>query len=113
MKAIAPKVDALLVIGAPNSSNSKRLVEVGAKSGCAHAALVRRADDIDWNWFATASAVGLTAGASAPETLVEEVVAAFRARFDLTVEEVRTATETVTFRPPRILREPAKAEASA
>lgn len=107
VKEIAPKIDALLVIGAPNSSNSKRLVEVGKRAGCPHAELVRRASDIDWNWFGTARAVGVTAGASAPEELVREVVDAFAARFDLTVETVETAVENVVFRPPRVLRETA------
>ncbi|MCI4664661.1 MAG: 4-hydroxy-3-methylbut-2-enyl diphosphate reductase [Neomegalonema sp.] len=108
VKEIAPKIDALLVIGAPNSSNSKRLVEVGDKAGCPHAVLVQRAADIDWNWFATASAVGVTAGASAPEELVREVVDAFAARFDLSVETVETAVENVVFRPPRVLTEAAE-----
>ncbi len=107
VKAIAPRADALLVIGAPNSSNSKRLVEVGARAGCAYAQLVRRADDIDWRALDGAKAVGITAGASAPEVLVDEVVDAFRARFDVTVEGVQTAVENVEFKVPRVLREPA------
>ena len=74
VKAIAPKVQAILVVGAPNSSNSRRLVEVGAKAGCAHAQLVQRATDIDWRALDGVSHVGITAGASAPETLVEEVI---------------------------------------
>ena len=110
VKAMAGEIDALLVIGAPNSSNSKRLVEVGAKAGCPHAVLVRSADDIDWNWFAETRAVGITAGASAPEELVQGVVDAFKARFDVTLEVVETVKEDVTFRPPRILREEAAAE---
>ncbi|MBX2854777.1 MAG: 4-hydroxy-3-methylbut-2-enyl diphosphate reductase [Rhodobacteraceae bacterium] len=106
VKAMAPKIDAMLVVGAPNSSNSKRLVEVGAKAGCPHAALVQRAADIDWNWFAAGvSAVGVTAGASAPETLVNEVVDAFRERYDVSVEVVETAVENVEFKPPRVLRQ--------
>lgn len=107
VKAVAPKIDALLVIGAPNSSNSKRLVEVGAAAGCGYAMLIQRAADIDWRALATARAVGLTAGASAPEVLVTEVIDAFRARFDLTVDLVETAVEDVEFKVPRILREPA------
>ncbi len=106
VKAIAPRIDALLVIGAPNSSNSKRLVEVGKAAGCGFATLVRRADDIDWNWLKGASAVGVTAGASAPEELVDEVLAALGARFDVRLETVETAVENVEFKPPRILREP-------
>ncbi len=107
VKAIAPKVDALLVIGAPNSSNSRRLVEVGQGAGCGHAQLVQRAEDIDWRALEGSRAVGLTAGASAPEVLVEEVVNAFRARWDVTLETVETAQERVEFKVPRVLREPA------
>lgn len=107
VKAIAGRIDALLVIGAPNSSNSMRLVEVGRAAGCAYSQLVQRAADIDWRALQTARAVGLTAGASAPEELVNEVIAAFRARFDVTLEQVETATETVEFKVPRLLREPA------
>ncbi|WP_347312406.1 4-hydroxy-3-methylbut-2-enyl diphosphate reductase [Defluviimonas sp. SAOS-178_SWC] len=107
VKAVAPKIDALLVIGAPNSSNSKRLVEVGQAAGCAYAQLVQRADDIDWRALGAAKAVGVTAGASAPEILVNEVIDAFRARFDVTLELVETALENVEFKVPRVLREPA------
>ena len=106
VKAVADRIDALLVIGAPNSSNSRRLVEVGRAAGCPYAQLVQRAVDIDWRALAGARAVGLTAGASAPEVLVTEVLDAFRARYDLTVEPVETAVETVEFKVPRILREP-------
>ena len=104
VKAIAPKVDALLVIGAPNSSNSQRLVEVGRRAGCGYSQLVQRAADIDWRALDGARAVGITAGASAPEELVEEVVDAFRARYDVTERRVETATETIEFKVPRILR---------
>ena len=107
VKAIAPKVQAILVVGAPNSSNSRRLVEVGAKAGCAHAQLVQRATDIDWRALDGVSHVGITAGASAPETLVEEVIDAFRDRYAVTVEPVETAVERVEFKVPRVLREPA------
>ncbi|MDU8943926.1 4-hydroxy-3-methylbut-2-enyl diphosphate reductase [Ovoidimarina sediminis] len=107
VKAMAPRVDAMLVIGAPNSSNSKRLVEVGRAAGCAYAQLVQRADDIDWRALEGISSVGLTAGASAPEVLVNEVIDAFRARYDVTVEPVETAVERVEFKVPRVLREPA------
>ena len=107
VKAMAPKIDALLVIGAPNSSNSKRLVEVGEGAGCSYAQLVQRAADIDWRALSGARAVGLTAGASAPEVLVNEVIDAFRDRHDLTVEMVETAVENVEFKVPRVLREPA------
>jgi 4-hydroxy-3-methylbut-2-enyl diphosphate reductase len=107
VKAMAPRIDALLVIGAPNSSNSLRLVEVGRAAGCAYAQLIRRAEDIDWRALAGARAVGLTAGASAPEVLVDEVIAAFAARYALTREIVETAVERVEFKVPRVLREPA------
>jgi 4-hydroxy-3-methylbut-2-enyl diphosphate reductase len=107
VKVIAPKIDALLVIGAPNSSNSRRLVEVGQAAGCAYAQLVQRAEDIDWRALQGIRAVGVTAGASAPEVLVNEVIDAFRTRFDTTVELVETAQEMVEFKVPRILREPA------
>jgi 4-hydroxy-3-methylbut-2-enyl diphosphate reductase len=107
VKAIAPRIDALVVIGAPNSSNSRRLVEVGRAAGCPHAELVQRAADIDWRPLAGIRAVGVTAGASAPEVLVTEVIDAFRARYAVTVESVETAVERVEFKVPRVLREPA------
>ncbi|MBD3676888.1 MAG: 4-hydroxy-3-methylbut-2-enyl diphosphate reductase [Rhodobacteraceae bacterium] len=107
VKAMAPDCDALLVIGAPNSSNSKRLVEVASRAGCKYAQLVQRATDIDWRALEGIRSVGLTAGASAPEVLVNEVIDAFRARFDVTVETVETAQERVEFKVPRVLREPA------
>ena len=105
VKAVAPKIDALLVIGAPNSSNSRRLVEVGKAAGCAYSQLVMRASEIDWRAMDGISAVGVTAGASAPEVLINEVIDAFRARFDVTVEIVETAQENVEFKVPRVLRE--------
>ncbi|BBU54563.1 4-hydroxy-3-methylbut-2-enyl diphosphate reductase [Mameliella alba] len=107
VKALAPKADALLVVGAPNSSNSKRLVEVGRRAGCAYSQLVQRATDIDWRALEGIGSVGITAGASAPEVLIEEVIDAFRARYDVTVELVETAQENVEFKVPRVLREPA------
>ena len=107
VKAMAGKIDALLVIGAPNSSNSKRLVEVGANAGCGYAQLIQRATDIDWRALEGIRSIGITAGASAPEVLVNEVIDAFRARFDTVVEMVETAVENVEFKVPRILREPA------
>ena len=105
VKAMAPLIDALLVIGAPNSSNSRRLVEVGRAAGCAYAQLVMRADQIDWRAITGARAVGVTAGASAPEVLVDEVIAAFRDRYEVTLELVETARENVEFKVPRVLRE--------
>ncbi len=107
VKAVAPKIDALLVIGAPNSSNSKRLVEVGAAAGCGYAMLIQRAADIDWRALQGIRSLGLTAGASAPEVLVNEVIEAFRTRFEVTVDLVETAVEDIEFKVPKILREPA------
>ncbi|MCK8485133.1 4-hydroxy-3-methylbut-2-enyl diphosphate reductase [Aliiroseovarius sp. S2029] len=107
VKAVAPKVDALLVIGAPNSSNSRRLVEVARANGCDYAMLVQRANEIDWRAIDGIQTVGLTAGASAPQVLVDEVIDAFRDRYDVTVERVETAQENVEFKVPRVLREPA------
>jgi 4-hydroxy-3-methylbut-2-enyl diphosphate reductase len=107
VKAMAPNIDALLVIGAPNSSNSQRLVEVGRTAGCSYAQLVQRAGDIDWRALDGIRSVGLTAGASAPEVLVNEVIDAFRDRYDVTVEKVETAVENVEFKVPRVLRETA------
>ena len=105
VKEIAPKIDALLVIGAPNSSNSKRLVEVGKSSGCRYAQLVQRAIDIDWRSLEGIKSVGITAGASAPEILINEVINAFNARYDVKKQVVETAIENVSFKVPRILRE--------
>jgi 4-hydroxy-3-methylbut-2-en-1-yl diphosphate reductase len=102
VKAIATRADVVLVIGAPNSSNSVRLVEVAERMG-ARAALVQRASDIDWTQVTQASILGLTAGASAPEILVEEVLDALKLRFEVSVETVTTATENVEFKVPRIL----------
>ena len=107
VKAVAPKVDAVLVIGAPNCSNSRRLVEVARANGCAYAMLVQRATEIDWRAIDGIQTVGLTAGASAPQVLVDEVVDAFRDRFDVTVERVETAKEDIEFKVPRVLRETA------
>ncbi|MEC3862915.1 4-hydroxy-3-methylbut-2-enyl diphosphate reductase [Mesobacterium sp. TK19101] len=105
VKAIAPKVQAMLVVGAPNSSNSRRLVEVGRRAGCGYAQLVQRATDIDWRALEGVTSVGITAGASAPEVLIEEVIQAFRDRFDVTEEVVETAREDVEFKVPRVLRQ--------
>ena len=107
VKAMAAKADAMLVVGAPNSSNSKRLVEVGAKMGCNYAQLVQRATDIDWRALEGITSMGITAGASAPEVLIAEVIDAFKERYDTTVEMVVTAEENVEFKVPRVLREPA------
>ena len=105
VKAIAPKCDAILVVGAPNSSNSKRLVEVGSRAGCDYSQLVQRAADIDWRAIEGIKSIGITAGASAPEVLINEVIDAFTARYDTTVELVETAVENVEFKVPRVLRD--------
>jgi 4-hydroxy-3-methylbut-2-en-1-yl diphosphate reductase len=104
VKRVAPTVDALLVVGSSNSSNSQRLKEVAERSGCKLARLVLRAEDVEWDLFGTISSLGITAGASAPEILVEEIMDAFAERFDLQVETVSTADESVFFPLPRELR---------
>jgi 4-hydroxy-3-methylbut-2-enyl diphosphate reductase len=104
VKRIAPIVDAMIVVGSSNSSNSQRLKEVAERSGCKLARLVLRADDVDWDLFKNVSSVGITAGASAPEVLVEEIMDAFARRFELDVEIVSTADESVFFPLPRELR---------
>ncbi|MCD7059295.1 4-hydroxy-3-methylbut-2-enyl diphosphate reductase [Pelagibacterium xiamenense] len=105
VKAVAPKVDAMIVVGAPNSSNSMRLVEVGERAGCRVSVLVQRASDIDWDQLEGVTSIGITAGASAPEALVEEVIDAFAERFAVQVEMVSTADENIAFNIPRVLRE--------
>jgi 4-hydroxy-3-methylbut-2-enyl diphosphate reductase len=105
VKAIAPNLDCLLVIGAPNSSNSVRLVEVAERAGCTNSVLIQRASDMPWHRLDGARTVGITAGASAPEQLVNEVVDALRSRFDVSVEIVSTATESIAFNVPRELRD--------
>jgi 4-hydroxy-3-methylbut-2-enyl diphosphate reductase len=105
VKAVAPLSDALLVVGAPNSSNSKRLVEVASRAGCSYAQLVQRATDIDWRALDGIKSVGITAGASAPDVLIQEVVDAFSKHYEVTVETVETAQENVSFKVPRILRD--------
>jgi 4-hydroxy-3-methylbut-2-enyl diphosphate reductase len=104
VKAVAPMIDALLVIGSPNSSNSRRLVEVGSKAGCAYSQLVPRATDIDWRALKGVKAIGITAGASAPEVLIREVINAFSERFEVTEETIETAIENVEFKTPKVLR---------
>jgi 4-hydroxy-3-methylbut-2-en-1-yl diphosphate reductase len=105
VKSIANDIDLLLVVGAPNSSNSKRLVEVGEKNGCPRGLLVQRATDLDWSTLQNLKTIGLTAGASAPEVLVNEIVDAFRAYYDVTVEKVVLREENVSFKLPRELRD--------
>ncbi|HAY05231.1 MAG TPA: 4-hydroxy-3-methylbut-2-enyl diphosphate reductase [Hyphomonas sp.] len=103
VKVFAPGAGLVLVIGARTSSNSVRLVEVALRAGAARAELIASAEDIDWAWLNGVSVLGLTAGASAPEDLVQGVIDACRERFDVTMETVKTADETVTFKLPRIL----------
>ena len=103
VKALAPGAGLVLVIGARTSSNSVRLVEVALRAGAADAKLIASADDIYWSWFDGVTTLGLTAGASAPEDLVEGVIDACHARFDVTMQAVKTADETVTFKLPRVL----------
>jgi 4-hydroxy-3-methylbut-2-enyl diphosphate reductase len=107
VKAIAARCGAVLVIGAPNSSNSVRLVEVAKRAGCPRAFLVQRAAEIDWDALAEVGTLGISAGASAPERLVEEVIAAARARREVQIEEFRLVDEQVEFKLPRELRTPA------
>lgn len=110
VKRVAPVVDAMIVVGAPNSSNSQRLKEVAERAGCPRAALVQRAVDIDWNEFGNIARLGITAGASAPEILVEEIIDAFAQRYTVSVETVSAAEEGVFFPLPRPLRENQAAE---
>ena len=105
VKEIAPDVDALLVIGAPNSSNSQRLVEVAKKAGCKNSQLVQRATEINWDKLTDIKSIGITAGASAPEILINEVIEALKERFEVKTNFVETATENVNFKVPLILRE--------
>lgn len=110
VKRAAPLVDAMIVVGAPNSSNSQRLREVAERAGCKHAALVQRAGDIDWEKFRGLRSLGITAGASAPEVLVEEIIDAFAARYQVAVETMSAADEGVFFPLPRPLRQTEAAE---
>ena len=105
VKRIARLCDRLIVVGSPNSSNSLRLVEVAERAGCPGAMLVQSAAEIDWDDFAGISSLGITAGASAPEVLVEEIIEAFKARFAAKVENVVTTEEDVAFKLPRQLRD--------
>lgn len=107
VKVVAPRADATIVVGAPNSSNSQRLVEVAQRAGCAKAVLLQRASDIDWSEFRDIGTLAITAGASAPEILVEEVIGAFAEHYEIDIETVSTADETISFNLPRALRETA------
>lgn len=104
VKEVAPRVDALIVVGSSNSSNSQRLREVAERAGCPITRLVLRAEEIDWEAFKDVRRLGLTAGASAPEVLVEEIIDAFAAHFDVTVDQVSVTVEDMSFPLPRELR---------
>jgi 4-hydroxy-3-methylbut-2-enyl diphosphate reductase len=104
VKAIATRIDGLIVVGGPKSSNSLRLVEVAERAGCQFSVLVERAADIPWAKLEGAKAIGITAGASAPEVIVEEVVEAFRQRYDVSIDVVTTLEERVIFNIPREVR---------
>ena len=104
VKSIAPRCERVIVVGSPNSSNSMRLVEVAERAGCPKAMLVQSAADIPWEDFEGVRSVGITAGASAPEVLVDAIIAAFKERFAATVESVTTAKENIAFNLPRELR---------
>jgi 4-hydroxy-3-methylbut-2-en-1-yl diphosphate reductase len=110
VKRVAPRVDAMVVVGAPNSSNSQRLREVAERAGCVQAVLVQRAADINWTSFANIASLGITAGASAPEVLVEEVIGAFAERYTVDIETITAAEEGAFFPLPRALRDAAAAE---
>jgi 4-hydroxy-3-methylbut-2-en-1-yl diphosphate reductase len=101
---VAPMVEAMIVVGSPNSSNTQRLKEVAERAGCPRAALVQRASEIDWTLFGSIASLGITAGASAPEVLVEEVIGAFAERYAVNVDTVTTADEDMFFPLPRALR---------
>jgi len=105
VKQVAPNVEAMIVVGAPNSSNSMRLVEVAERSGCKISMLVQRASEIDWDVFSGIKSLGVTAGASAPETLVDEILDAFAARYKISVTSHVTAREDIAFNVPRELRD--------
>jgi 4-hydroxy-3-methylbut-2-enyl diphosphate reductase len=104
VKAIAPRIDGLIVVGGPKSSNSLRLVEVAERAGCRFAFLVERAENIPWSNIDGATTIGITAGASAPEVVVEEVIEALRERYDLHIDVVTTLEERVVFNVPREVR---------
>ncbi len=104
VKQVAPKVDAMIVVGATNSSNSMRLVEVARRAGCKKTALVQRANEIDWLYFSDIKKLGITAGASAPENLIDEIITAFSQRFEIEVKSHISAKEDISFNLPKELR---------
>ncbi len=113
VKVLGAGCDLVLVVGSRNSSNSARLVDVALKAGARDARLVDDASDVDWSWFDGVDVLGVTAGASAPEPLVEGLIAAVRQRFDVTISEDDGARETITFKLPRVLQDPVPGTAPA
>lgn len=105
VKEAAPGCDLFLIVGAPNSSNSKRLVEVAERSGARHSLLVQRAEEIDWDNLGELSVLGISAGASAPEIIVDEIIDAFSQRFDVTIDLAITTVETENFLVNRQIRD--------
>tara|TARA_B100000900_G_scaffold410784_1_gene429236 strand:+ start:90 stop:1022 length:933 start_codon:yes stop_codon:yes gene_type:complete len=105
VKKISSKIEALLVVGSSNSSNSKRLVEVGQKAGCKYSQLIENEDSIDWGALKGMKSIGLTAGASAPDTLIQGVINALSNKFNISIKSVDNISENVTFKVPKILRE--------
>jgi 4-hydroxy-3-methylbut-2-enyl diphosphate reductase len=103
VKELAPRVDAVIVIGATNSSNSRRLVEVARSVGCEKAQLLPRASALDWTWLDGVARLAITAGASAPEILVQELIGVLRQRFRVSIEEIAVTEEDVSFKLPRAL----------
>jgi 4-hydroxy-3-methylbut-2-enyl diphosphate reductase len=110
VKQVATEVDALIVVGAPNSSNSQRLREVAEREGCSRSFLMQRAAEIDWAALGDIRTIGITAGASAPEVLVEEIIDAFAQRYEIDVENVSGVTESMFFPLPRAVRPTEAAE---
>ncbi len=105
VKALAAQVDMLFVVGAPNSSNAQRLVEVGKRAGCKESVLITDAHDLDYHHIGTYQTIGITAGASAPEIIVEEIIAALQIKYDVTISDLTTAEENIVFKLPKALRE--------
>ena len=105
VKELALKVDAMLIIGSSNSSNSNRLVEVGMRAGCEYVKLVENSSMVDWSAFKKVKSVGISSGASAPEILIEELISEFKNRFSATLGYLPVVKENVSFKMPRILRE--------
>ncbi len=104
VKKISPMIDGLLVVGSINSSNSRRLVEVGKKAGCKYSQLIDNVNDIDWRSISGSKSIGLTAGASAPETLVNQVIQEFKKRFKATIEFIEITKEDIHFKIPSSIR---------